>query len=163
MRLRNKLSRKPLFFVSNDDWPGILEAVNIYKKDLDARVIRFADRDFFFIESMNPDEEQIKATAIAFAKQHKKRIADELTNPAIYAPDDFPTSIFVAGSPGAGKTEFSKGLISKEDKRRVVRIDADDIRSQFPGYTGTNSYLFQSAVSLVVEKIHDYALHRKQT
>jgi len=111
------------------------------------------------------NEEEIRAAAIDFAKHNKKRLAEELTNKEIFKPDAMPVSVFMAGSPGAGKTEFSKNLIlviEKHKESRVIRIDPDDIRALLPGYTGNNSYLFQGAVSLVVEKIHDLALRQKQ-
>lgn len=109
--------------------------------------------------------EEIAAKAIEFATAHKKRIAKELTDPNKFIPEEIPISIFMAGSPGAGKTEFSKSLIKileQNKERRIVRIDSDDIRQYILGYTGDNSYLFQGAVSLVVEKIHDLVLHQKQ-
>lgn len=112
------------------------------------------------------DEEILQSNAIAFAKKERKHIAKELTDPSKFRPEETPISVFMAGSPGAGKTEFSKNIISileqKED-RHVVRIDGDDIRKLLPGYTGSNSYLFQGAISLIVEKIHDCALSQGQT
>lgn len=110
--------------------------------------------------------EEIQKVAEEFAKKNKEKIAKELTDPAIFIPDAMPVSAFMAGSPGAGKTEFSKFLIQLLEKQRnhkVVRIDGDDARSLLPQYTGTNSYLFQYAITLIVEKIHDLALHNKQT
>jgi len=110
-------------------------------------------------------DEEIRTTAIAFAKHNKESIAKGLTDPLKFLPSKLPVSVFMAGSPGAGKTEFSKNLIvilEKDEERRVIRIDADEIRPLMPGYTGHNSHLFQGAVSLVVEKIHDLALHKGQ-
>ena len=110
-------------------------------------------------------DEEIRAQAVEFAKRNKIRIAKELTDPAKYAPNALPVSVFMAGSPGAGKKEFSKtlvGTLEKDHKRRTVRIDGDDLRTFFPGYTGSNAHLFQGAVSLVVEKMHDLVLHNKQ-
>jgi UDP-N-acetylglucosamine kinase len=61
----------------------------------------------------------------------------------------------MAGSPGAGKTEFSKNfiniLVKKEPSRKVVRIDPDEIRAWFPEYNPKRSELYQSAVSLGVD------------
>ena len=110
-------------------------------------------------------DEEVKAAAIAFAKRNKNRIARELTDKTKYIPDTDPISVFMAGSPGAGKTEMSKIVISmlEYDERHVVRIDGDEIRPLLPGYVGNNSHLFQGAVSLIVEKMHDYALHQKQS
>ncbi len=111
-------------------------------------------------------DKKIYDQAIEFAKRNKVQIAKKLTDPEKYAPDIMPISVFMAGSPGAGKTEFSKSLIKilEEDKeRRVVRIDGDEVRPLIPGYTGNNSHLFQGAISLIVEKMHDLVLHRRQS
>ncbi|MFH0951911.1 MAG: zeta toxin family protein [Patescibacteria group bacterium] len=110
--------------------------------------------------------EEIKEQAIEYAKRNKLRIAWELTSKDIYKPSSIPISIFMAGSPGAGKTEFSKNLIKDLIKIRqsmqVIRIDNDEIRNLIPGYAGNNSHLFQGATSLIVEKMHDLALHNNQ-
>ena len=111
-------------------------------------------------------DEEIRVAALEFAKRNKSRIAKELTDQAKYAPDVVPVSVFMAGSPGAGKTEFSKILIElleQNKEHRVIRIDGDEIRSQVPGYTGNNSKLFQGAISLIVERMHDNALQHKQS
>ncbi len=111
-------------------------------------------------------DEEIRLAAVEFAKRNKIRIARELTDPAKYAPDIVPISAFMAGSPGAGKTEFSKSLIKileGDNERRVVRIDGDEVRPLIPGYAGNNSHLFQGAISLIVEKVHDLVLHQKQS
>lgn len=112
------------------------------------------------------EEETLKQQAEEFARINKKQIAEELTDASKYTPDEVPFSVFMAGSPGAGKTEYSRNLVElleKNKKHKVIRIDGDDLRSRIPGYTGTNSYIFQGAVSIVVEKIHDMALEQSQT
>lgn len=104
--------------------------------------------------------------AIEFARANKKRIAKEFTDPEIYLPDRNPVSVFMAGSPGAGKTEASKELLAETlagSDRKVLRIDPDDLRDQFPGYDGTNAWVFQAAASILVEKIHDFALDQSQS
>ncbi len=113
---------------------------------------------------MPPDS--IKLAAIAFAKKNKANIANELTDLSRFAPDDHPISVFMAGSPGAGKTEFSKeliGILEEGGQRKVVRIDGDELRQRMPGYTGSNSELFQAAVSIVVDRMHDCVLEKQQT
>src|ERR1039457_1930562 len=96
-------------------------------------------------------DEEIKARAIEFAREHKKEIARDLTDPKRFPPDAIPVSVFIAGSPGAGKTESSQQLIKKlsSDGHAVLRIDSDDLRRQFKEYTGKNSSLFQSATSII--------------
>jgi predicted ABC-type ATPase len=69
----------------------------------------------------------------------------------------------MAGSPGAGKTEASKSLLETTDRSgTTIRIDPDELREQFEGYTGENSWLFQPAVAILVEKIHDNVLKNGQ-
>ena len=45
----------------------------------------------------------------------------------------------------------------------VLRIDPDDLRIVFPDYSGRNSHLFQGAVSILVEKILDFAFGQHQS
>ena len=104
----------------------------------------------------------IQTRAIAFAKAEKKAIAKRITNKVQYPPEDSPVPVFMAGSPGAGKTEASKALIASFENE-VLRIDPDDLRVEFADYDGANSWLFQPAVSIVVEKIHDLALSQRQS
>ena len=63
---------------------------------------------------MNDDE--IKQAAVAFAKSNGKSIVKQLTDSNIYQPSQTPISVFMAGSPGAGKTEFSKNFINDLEK-----------------------------------------------
>ena len=110
--------------------------------------------------------DEIIQAAIEFARHNKNIIAKELTDQKTYPPEESPFSIFMAGSPGAGKTEFSKDFVSSLKvgaEKPIVRIDGDEIRNRLPGYTGDNSFLFQGAISIIVDRIHDYCLERKQT
>lgn len=105
-------------------------------------------------------DDEIKKQAEEFAKANKKRIAKTHTDISKYPADSTPISMFMAGSPGAGKTEYSKNFLRDLN---VVRIDGDELRSYIPGYTGKNSYLFQASISIIVEKIHDLVLENNQT
>lgn len=74
-----------------------------------------------------------------------------------------PFTIFMAGSPGAGKTEYSITFIKDyEPNTKIVRIDADEIRNLIPDYTGGNAYKFQGAAALGVEKLFDEVQKRNQ-
>jgi len=108
--------------------------------------------------------------AIKFIKKNKKDIVGRFINKDYIKLEENPFSIFMAGSPGAGKTEFSKNYIKKLDRLlkergndgfNIIRMDPDDIRIFLPGYDGKNSHLFQGAVSLVVNKVYDIALKKK--
>ena len=96
---------------------------------------------------LNEEEKAICEQAIAFARKNKKLVALEITDLAIYPADSDPVSVFMAGSPGAGKTEASKALLAtvEEEGAKTVRIDPDELRSRFEGYTGGNSWLFHPA------------------
>lgn len=114
-------------------------------------------------EEMTEIEDLIREEAQTFARRNKKAIARRFTNPEIYVPEEQPVAVFMAGSPGAGKTEASKRLLERFDSPRTLRIDPDDLRTDFPGYTGANSWLFQGAVSIVVAKILDMAFSQSQS
>ena len=111
------------------------------------------------------DNETVKLEAEEFARANKKRIARELTDPTKFPPDAQPVAVFMSGSPGAGKTEASLRLIENLSPtgNSVLRIDSDDLRGLIPGYTGTNSSLFQSATSIIADKMQDCAIERHQS
>ena len=111
---------------------------------------------------LTDQEERIKVQALDFARDNKKQIAKQRTDADVFLPEEHPVSIFMAGSPGAGKTEASIELI-QEVGGSVLRIDPDELRSEFATYTGNNSHLFQPAVSVLVERILDIALKQKQS
>lgn len=120
----------------------------------------------------------ISEDAIEFVKRNKKLIINKFADSSRYKPVQAPISpisFFMAGSPGAGKTEFSKNFIEPVEKSMsqklvelgysepftIVRIDGDEIRGMLPGYTGNNSHLFQGAISVGVNKLYDYVLDKK--
>lgn len=95
---------------------------------------------------------------------------NEFANKKDFSPVPVPVTFFMAGSPGAGKTETSKQLITelskyvfqkKEIIYPMVRIDADEIRKLCPGYSGSNAHFFQRAASLGVDKLIDYVNKKK--
>ena len=115
---------------------------------------------------------EISERAIKFVKLNKKEIIDKFASNKIYKSFDKPVSFFMAGSPGAGKTEISKDFILETEKAMnkrlgnsvfgIVRIDADEIREYpLPGYSGRNSDLFQGAVSLGVNVLIDHCFDNK--
>jgi UDP-N-acetylglucosamine kinase len=112
--------------------------------------------------ALTDEEAKLEQAALAFAKAQKKLIAKRLTDPSVYLPEENPVSVFMAGSPGAGKTEASIELIERIGTP-VIRIDPDELRKECPGYNGENAWLFQKAVSVLVEKMHDMALEERQS
>lgn len=115
--------------------------------------------------NLTPNELEIEESAIKFAKANRSAISSRLTDATIFQPEESAVSVFMAGSPGAGKTEASKALIEEITKggNDILRIDPDDLRAEFSAYNGNNSYLFHRAVSILVERIHDRALKQNQS
>lgn len=109
-------------------------------------------------------EDKVEQSAIKAARKIKKDFAKRITCKNLYPKERDPVSVFMAGSPGAGKTEASKAILENFGNN-IIRIDADDYRNEFTeqGYTGNNSWLFQPAVSILVEKILDLALKQSQS
>jgi len=114
---------------------------------------------------LTPSEKAIQDAALDFSRKNKKEIAKRLTDTSRFLSEDEPVSVFMAGSPGAGKTEASIELLATVEAHgvEILRIDPDELRHEFPNYTGDNSWLFQGAVSFLVEKIHDLALKQRQS
>ena len=53
--------------------------------------------------------------------------------------------------------------LEEHTQSRTMRIDPDDFRKEFDGYTGNNSWMFQYPVSILIDKIHDMALEQSQS
>lgn len=117
--------------------------------------------------NMEDEYDSIKQKAIQFARANKKAIATNFTDPETFLPENNPTSVYMAGSPGAGKTEASISLLhvikQKKGKLHILRIDPDELRSHFEDYSGNNAWLFQPAVSILVSAILDLAFKQNQS
>ena len=77
-------------------------------------------------------EKEIQSAALDFSRKNKKDIAKRLTDKSRFLPEDEPVSVFMAGSPGAGKTEASIELLAivEESFAEILRIDQID--NHFP-------------------------------
>ncbi len=109
------------------------------------------------------NEKDISEKAVKFIKDNKKEIIHKFVIKKECPSLEHPFSIFMAGAPGSGKTEFSKilmGYFKNSKMDSAIRIDADEIRDLIPEYSGGNAHLFQYAASVGVDKIHDYVLKK---
>jgi predicted ABC-type ATPase len=93
-----------------------------------------------------------------WVKNHKKEFTNKFIRESGASPNkDEPSCIFMAGLPGAGKTEYTKTLIA-ESNIKVVRIDMDEIASMIDSYVPEKADMFRlGAVSLqndIYEKCH---------
>lgn len=107
------------------------------------------------------NDQQITDNAIMAARKMKKSVARKMVD---HLPqEEAAVSVFMAGSPGAGKTETARHMMkSFLDNYGVelVHIENDELRKEFDDYKGLNSSLFQTPATLLVEAIHDRALQR---
>lgn len=112
-----------------------------------------------------PIELELIESAKTWVKAHRSELAKKLTDTAQYPKEASPVSVFMAGSPGAGKTETSRAFIEQfsEEGINILRIDPDEYRPLIPGYNGKNSWCVQPAVSLLVERVLDRALQQGQS
>lgn len=111
---------------------------------------------------LTAEESELEEKAFLFVRNHKVELIKKFADPDVYQSVPIPVSLFMAGSPGAGKTEVSRGLVRKF-KDAPVRIDADEIRTLCPEYTGANAHVFQKAANKGVNTLFDYVLHKEST
>lgn len=71
-----------------------------------------------------------------------------------------PAAFFMAGLPGAGKTEFTVNLL-KESKLKAVRIDMDEIATQIELYDPMQADAFRPAATDLLNAVYDKVLQRK--
>ncbi len=100
--------------------------------------------------------------AVLWIKKNKKLILERFADPKKFPKEEKPLTIFMAGSPGAGKTETAKAWV-KNIATPIVHIDADAVRSLIPGYNGKNSSVFQGAATVGVEKLFDHVIDHRQS
>lgn len=105
-------------------------------------------------------KKSVSEKAIEWVRANKRVIIEHFASDGVCPPSEEPFSIFMAGSPGAGKTESSIAIVEMLKKRgdAIVRIDPDAIRTLIPQYTGSNTDAVKGASFLAVEKLYDYVL-----
>lgn len=87
-----------------------------------------------------------------YSKEHLDSILSDLFGNK--QPSSKKDAIFMAGSPGAGKSEVAH-LLADSYKNMIV-LDTDDFRCLFPDYDGSNSSNFQKACSWLTEQAFQY-------
>jgi hypothetical protein len=114
-------------------------------------------------KNITKEEQEIIDSARLFMYEMFKKEGSlkSFLNNKDFSPVSKPSTIFMAGSPGAGKTEYSINFIGSLPGNNFLRIDADELREKCPGYQGINSHLFQAAASIGVDKLYDYSLKNK--
>lgn len=115
---------------------------------------------------MADDYTSTEKKAIEYLKKNEKLIIQKFASIDLFPPVSKPSTYFMAGSPGAGKTEYSKEfikeLVAKDSQRKIVRIDADEIRDMIPCYDKTNASEIQRAATKGVQVLFDYTQAHSQ-
>lgn len=109
---------------------------------------------------MTDDELELHKAAILWVKENIDKLYEDLVKGKKFIDTETPAASFMAGTPGAGKTEFSKRLIENFSVK-PIRIDTDELREKVPGYTGSNSQIIQGAASVALDKILDRILKNR--
>lgn len=98
-----------------------------------------------------------------WVKDNIKDLIRDTCGDAVQGKDDSRLyTIFMAGMPGVGKTEYSESLLDEFDEH-IPRIDADEVREKMReiGYNGTNSEVFQRAAAKAVHRLYDHCMSKK--
>lgn len=97
---------------------------------------------------MNEDE----AKKWAKQKSNQKQVLDTFFNS--YTPSNNKIAFFMAGIPGAGKTEFAENTI-RVGRTGLVPIEHDKLVEYIPTYLPENYYNFRKAGSALVTTIFE--------
>jgi predicted ABC-type ATPase len=96
-------------------------------------------------------------SAINWAKDNWKEVLDSLIKEYKPVSSNNPAASFMAGAPGAGKTEYSTRLVSAFSSKPLI-IDVDKIKTFIPEYDGTNTDDVKDGAMKILEKILDYSI-----
>ncbi len=91
----------------------------------------------------------------------KKAFVEAFIEKSGAKPNPNPSAFFMAGLPGAGKTEFSKNLIKLVGGAKAVRIDMDEIATRIKGYHPESADEFRGQASKLMNGIYDKVLKEK--
>ncbi|MBC7708130.1 zeta toxin family protein [Polaromonas sp.] len=100
-------------------------------------------------------------TPAIWAREHKSEIVNRFFKRTNYTGSVPPIGIFMAGVPGAGKTEFTKQLM-RELIESPLRIDMDEIAETIEGYQPAVAHAFREAATIILDRIYDKALRLKK-
>lgn len=94
-----------------------------------------------------------------WTKNHQKEIVDRIISDAGLCPENEPMAIFMAGLPGAGKTELSNGFI-KEMRTKPIRIDMDELATYIKGYQPEKADLFRASATRILNNLFDKTIKK---
>lgn len=95
-----------------------------------------------------------------WVRKNKKRIAREFIRKINITASPNPTGVITAGLPGAGKTEFIRGLKSQLNIQ-TLHIDMDHIATLIEGYKPQIADKFRKGASGIMSSIFDSVLKNR--
>lgn len=95
-----------------------------------------------------------------WVRKNKKTIINEIIADSGAQQDEKLSAIFMAGLPGAGKTEFTKALPEVLGSK-FVRLDMDEIATRIPGYEPQNADQYREAATSILNEAFSEVLRRK--
>lgn len=122
------------------------------------RIVTGIDRDLDFDALSAEELARMSNDARMAAKAVKAIVAKKVIAESGCSRVEHPVSAFMAGAPGAGKTEVSKELVKMFGAGEVLRLDPDELRPYFDCYNGANSHVLQRAIIPIVEKCIDKSM-----
>lgn len=100
----------------------------------------------------------LKEDAVRWARENKTKIVRGFVSNAV--PATSPSAIFMAGLPGAGKTELARELVAAMSSR-VPLLDMDELAQMIPGYKAEQADDFRAGATILLERILDELLGKK--
>lgn len=97
---------------------------------------------------------------LKWTKKHQKEVVNRIVSGANLEPSERPIAIFMAGLPGAGKTELSYGLM-KQVLPAPIRIDMDELATMIEGYTPEKADEFRAAATRLLNALFDKVIKRR--
>lgn len=97
---------------------------------------------------------------ITWARANKKRLVKSYLSSREFESHKTPAVIFMAGVPGAGKTEFARRLIPQL-VNEPIHIDMDEIATHFDMYRPKIAHLFRAGATIILERLYEQALKQK--
>lgn len=112
-------------------------------------------------------DKEIEQNAVKWIRRpaNKRLLIEKYASLEYHPSPKYPVIAFMAGSPGAGKSEFVKDFRKSLETivgAKPVVIDPDAVRELLPGYTGSNSYIFQRAISIAFDDLFHSVLKNSQ-
>ena len=97
-------------------------------------------------------------TQTNWVKKNKLTFAKDLIKKSGAKSGGNLSAVFMAGLPGAGKTEFARNLITASELK-VVYLDMDEIATEIKGYRPEKADSFRGGASELLNKAFDLTLN----